>query len=61
MAVITVITKDPGQFNFQALMHGITVDYLGKNTFEVIGDLAKAETLAALTRSTIINSVDIKC
>ena len=60
MAVITVLTKDPGQFGFQALMHGVTVDEISPYVFEVTGDLERVETLAALTNSIIVNSLDIK-
>lgn len=61
MAVITVLTKDPAQFEFKALLHGVSVDSISPYVFEVIGELNRVESLAALTDSIIINSLDIKC
>jgi len=60
MAVITVLTKYPKRFQFEALLHGVEVESIGKYTFEATGALPRIETLAALTDSIIIHSVDIK-
>ncbi len=61
MAVITVLTKDPAQFEFKAMLHGMTVDQISPHVFEITGDLRKTEMLAAVTDSVIVNSLDIKC
>lgn len=61
MAVITVLTKDPAQFEFKAMLHGLTVDNISPYVFDIAGELERVETFAAATNSIIVNSLDIKC